>query len=152
MYKQRLEELLSQIILITELAELAAEADILSETKEGEASGPGSVTDPLKRPAATGSAQWSSLRFQDDKKPPTRSSSTASLAEENSIKEAMLDQVSLSPGEKPRQTLRAAPTAMKQEELNTSGLFRLKNLLDRWEEPVNKLDKVGLLWLNEYIF
>jgi len=183
-YKPKLEELLHDIIVITEIAELAAEADALvpppqddndkddddgardtnkeitdddndsdndnDEDDQGALSdiknkGPLEDTLCLRRPrAGFDMVRWASVTFDD------RSLSTESADDIVENVDPPPPPSSAVEASQPVDGMKNNPLGhsalMAQREVGssrslTSGVIKIKNLLDRWEEPVNKLDK-----------
>ena len=146
MYKPKLEEILNDIIIITEIAELAAEAESLPEDTENQYTAKQLVEANLKRRGQLSEVRWSSVKFQKDR---NRTSSVDSNGSSSVVGSTEKLDTSLFDSPVPKESeagfLKARPM-MERTSMSTrsSGLIRIKNLLDRWEEPVNKLDKVRL--------
>jgi hypothetical protein len=148
MYKPKLEEILNDIIVITEVAELAAEADNLEDDENSSVNKSQIVDANLKKRGALTQVRWSSVRF---KKKSTRSSmdsedEDASLNGSITREDSEEKRQQSVPSDKIPYEKRRNPTNSREiSRAASSGRLRIKNLLDRWDEPVNKLDKVRIL-------
>eukprot|EP00934_Nitzschia_sp_Nitz4_P008165 Nitzschia sp. Nitz4//scaffold56_size114212//30547//37556//NITZ4_003939-RA/size114212-augustus-gene-0.81-mRNA-1//-1//CDS//3329554673//8155//frame0 len=127
-YKPKLEQLLSEMIVITEMAELATEADILS----GRDFGPQKAKDK-KKPQI--SARWTNLR------PLNNSSGHSEDDDDASVDDDKVPNEDEPKRQMPRPSTSDGRMSMIRSDSNLSGIIRMKDLLDRWDEPVNKLDK-----------
>jgi hypothetical protein len=115
-YKPKLELILNDIILISEVADLAEEADLLPEDIEQETKKEMAQENRLKRRSNLNQVRWSSVRFQGK---------GSSLEDEGMF------------GDRPRDRFAGL-------DKDSSGRLRIKNLLDRWDEPINKSDRVSI--------
>lgn len=132
-YKPKLEEILNDIIVITEIAELGAEADNLPDDTEA-LNTKELVELNLNKRASLGGVHWSSVKFKSNRQ---RTDSDASSVVDASTN---VDSPAAEKTPKAPENLRARMSRMSTR--SSSSLLRIKNLLDRWEEPVNKLDQV----------
>ena len=139
-YKPKLEEILNDIIVITEIAELGAEADNLPDETGTQMNAKELVEENLKKRGRLTEVRWSSVKFQNHSRTDSDASSIV-------VDKADTSAGDISPlPELPRKVAGTPPRSFMTRNGTTSsrssGLIRIKNLLDRWEEPVNKLDKV----------
>lgn len=146
-YKPKLEEILNDIIVMTEIAELGAEADNLPDDTENQFNAKQLVEANLKRRGQLSEVRWSSVKFQKGAR--NRTSSTDSNASPSPVQPDSNADTSLQDSPVPEKESKdfnnpRSFVARTSYTSNSSGLVRIKNLLDRWEEPVNKLDKVRL--------
>lgn len=142
-YKPKLEEILNDIIVITEIAELGAEASVLP----GDKAQPDTkqlVEENLKKRGQLTKVRWSSLRFNEKSK--KDAADVASDTDDDSS--AAASAMKTAEENPPVRTLLARTSPMNS---SSSGLIRIKNLLDRWEEPVNKLDKASASSVNDIL-
>lgn len=138
-YKPKLELILNDIILISEVAELAEEAENLPEDIEQEAKKEMAQENRLKKRPALNQVRWSSVKFQgkgsnlgdeaDDPASPSPPSNDPSS--QGAPERAMFGDRS-----------RACFSDLGRD---SSGRLRIKNLLDRWDEPTNKSDRVSCI-------
>ena len=113
MFKPRLEKLLAEVVLVTELGSLAQQqAETVKESEH--------LPLDLNKPTLA-DAKWGSVRFYH-------------AASDESDEES--DTVSID--ESPK----AGRPHRPQLSTSLSGTFSITSLLERWEEPTNKLDKV----------
>jgi hypothetical protein len=138
-YKPLLEEILNDIIVMTEIAELGCEADNLPD--DGEALNIKELVDlSLKKRSQLSTVRWSSVRF---KTAPTRADSDVSdvldQMDGSSVEDSLSQEKTAKDTEIP---MKQAVRQHSSRRSSSAGLIRIKNLLDRWEEPINKLDKV----------
>eukprot|EP00980_Cylindrotheca_fusiformis_P002337 scaffold543_cov119-Cylindrotheca_fusiformis.AAC.4 len=138
-YKPKLEKILNDIIVVTEIAELGAEADSLPEEESTHVDTTKLVQENIIRRGQLSEVRWSSLKFNDS----TRDDLNDSTDDESSAAAsapagaaAVTEAKNKKPGDAPSRGLMARTSG-----INSSGTFKIRNLLDRWEEPVNKLDK-----------
>ena len=166
-YKPKLEDILNDIVVITEVAELASEASALStddlESEGGAAKLRAQTNSQSKR--GPNDVRWSAVKFKplktqrnksetteesedaDDDDDNDDASNTSSLSESNQVEAGSEEMVSQIP-------IRASP-AFAMSEIPTSGISvgsktsressKIRRLLDKWLEPMNKLDKVSLV-------
>jgi hypothetical protein len=144
-----LEEVLNDIIIISEVAELGAEADNLPDD-ENSVNTKNLVDANLKKRGQLSQVRWSSVRFNKE--------TLVRFDSDSSSVRGRLDSDSLpmpGKGESDEQTSETAAIGNKRKthdrtgslsrlDRDSSGQLRIRNLLDRWEEPVNKQDKVSL--------
>ena len=148
-YKPKLEEILHDIIVITEIAELGVEADVSFPDDEG--GEPMEATDLIELQqqqqarfdaprSRAGRVRWSSVKFNE----------TGPLEGIEDVDEldspAMTDTHFEVEGDEKNRRAEDSPMMRSRRTLppqksGSSGVIKIKNLLDRWEEPVNKLDK-----------
>jgi hypothetical protein len=111
-YKSRLEKLLADIVLLGEIAELAEEAECIIDMENAK----------LELPDQTSSTQKNRMRLGTN----DVTFDSGPDSDEESEDEGRI----------------AVSREMEQElERTKSGRFLIREQLDRWEEPVNKLDK-----------
>lgn len=137
-YKPKLEEILNDIIVVTEIAELGAEADTLPEDEGNQLDTKQLVHDNIIKRGQLSEVRWSSLKFNDK----TRED----LADTDDEASLGVPKKTDSGEQHPMRGLMARTSPM-----NTSSTFKIKNLLDQWEEPVNKLDKNSGSSLNDIL-
>eukprot|EP00980_Cylindrotheca_fusiformis_P002338 scaffold543_cov119-Cylindrotheca_fusiformis.AAC.5 len=144
-YKPQLEEILNDIIVITEIAELGAEASVLPDegplpdTKQ-------LLEESVKKRGQLTQVRWSSLRFnKEDKK------DAADATSESDDEMSAASNARKKSGEDPPPRSLLSRTARMNTSSSGSGLVKIKNLLDRWEEPVNKLDKASASSVNDIL-
>ena len=130
------------------MAELSEAADMV-EDSVGSVTKKEMLTESLRRRGQLSQVRWSSVRFKNDAETP--------LLEDHEGR-ARLDSVDdasiASPSTPPQPSWLAAkePSRMHPNNRNlselsreaSSGKLRIKNLLDRWDEPTNKSDRVSL--------
>ena len=160
-YKAKLEKILNNVILVSEVAELAAAADTLPDP-DGNVS---DSTPPANRRRGAGHVRWSSLKFEDRKKlrnaPQTVAQETFSDDSDGSDSESDSDSEdsdgSKIKGDDKNDKSKSKPGSMLDRRAETqfhksfSSLsldtstkhFKIKNQLGRWDDPLNKMDKVG---------
>lgn len=130
-YKPKLEEILNDIIIISEIAELAAEADLLAVEEEG-LSTERMIAANLKKRGQLSKARWSSVRFKKDKALDVSSD----VESDDGTSEPITPNLS-------GRHLQASESSKK---------IHIKNLLDRWEDPLsNKQSKVRFYKYMNYI-
>ena len=141
-YKPKLEDILHDVIIISEIAELAEEAEHLPEnthtfdTKE-------ILKEGLKatRKQSIAQVRWSEVRFH--KRDPSIASED-DIGDDKDTGSASSDPQQKSPSDPPRKTYESTsvgPRSGAKLERSRSGSIRIKNLLDRWDEPKNLSDK-----------
>jgi hypothetical protein len=149
-----LEEILNNIIIISEVAELAAEADNLTDEEES-VDTEQMISASLKKRGKLSQARWSSVRFKNDGQKDGRSrldsedttgahafsEHSRSLSEQSSEREHSSEQANDGGVAARRALLKSSSLSHSTKQL------RIKNLLDRWEDPLNKQDKV---WMDCY--
>ncbi|KAL3920631.1 MAG: hypothetical protein SGILL_003161 [Bacillariaceae sp.] len=130
-YKPRLEEILNDIVLVSEIAELSVESyniakEIGVEKKAKRYEPPTEIKGP-PTPSRTGSkVQWSAIKFEDGEDEPTETESQITDFDgDMSVKSAYYD--------------------------SNSSRIPLKDLLDRWQEPVSKKDKTFDVTVNDIL-
>lgn len=134
---------MNDIIVITEIAELGAEADTLPDDTENQFDARQLVETNLKRRGQLSQVRWSSVKFQKNLERSNSMDSGASSVGvttekvDSSLLDSPIPEQTATKTGNPRLFMARSTYASK-----SSGLIRIKNLLDRWEEPVNKLDKV----------
>jgi hypothetical protein len=131
-----LEEILSNIIIISEVAELAAEADNLTD-EEDSVNTEQMIAANLKKRGKLSQVRWSSVRFKEDGRSRLDSEETTGAhgSSEHSSEQANDDGVA---GRRGQNLHRSSSSS------DSTGQLRIKNLLDRWEDPLNKQDKVWM--------
>ena len=137
-YKPKLELILNDIILISEVAELAEEAENLPEDIEQEAKKEMAQENRLKK-RSLNQVRWSSVKFQgkgsrlgdEGDEPPSPPSPSTGPPSQGAARRAMF-------GDRSRDRFSGL-------ERDSSGRLRIKNLLDRWDEPTNKSDRVSCI-------
>jgi hypothetical protein len=143
-YKPQLEEILNDIIVITEIAELGAMAgDVPEEGTQVDTNQ--LVEESLKKRGQLTNVRWSSLRFDDKNRKESIGRDTDDESDDEADDE---DTKKNAEEEPPVRTLLARTSPMDS---SSSGLVKIKNLLDRWEEPVNKLDKSSASNVNDVL-
>lgn len=128
-YKSELEGLLNEIILLSEIAELAMEADRESSIEESTGK-----DDTVKRPTLS-KIRWKSLRF-DDK---TKQMDDGTLKSEIDVEEATDEESDDGEVVDELSGLHSLPRRSRQLKRHVSVI---KNQLDRWEEPIDKSNEV----------
>ena len=144
-----MEEILNDIIVITEIAELGAEADNLPDGDGTPMNAKELVEDNLKKRGRLPEVRWSSVKFQNRSRADSDASSILVDKGDNTNFADILPFPEMPrkvAGTPPRSFLARTGTSPSK----SSGLIRIKNLLDRWDEPVNKLDKVCDALANSY--
>lgn len=157
-YKPKLEEILSKIVVITEVAELAAEATDLSVDDADTSAG--DVTNSLvgghkKKRRQRNEVRWSTVQFQPLRLQRDRSESTEeSEIVTDGLSDSMseMDLIDVGSNDEGMElqtpyTLPSAPAPPPRRSTSmaskaSSEATRIRNLLDKWQEPMNKLDKV----------
>jgi small-conductance mechanosensitive channel len=135
-YKPRLKKILKDIVLVNEVADLAEEGDHIASTGEA----PDEPSDRRGGGSAlvkvAGSIKWSS----DETFGKENGVWNVHDDEASSVYES--DRSAASPFASPFTADRKDRMQRSQSlSRNLSGTIRIKNLLDRWEEPTNKLEK-----------
>lgn len=152
-YKPKLEEILNDIIVISEVAELAAEADLLSDENERK---------PTSGTRGKNLVRWGSVRFNQEN--PQRNRSETADSEDLQVKDQDDDdQSDEDAGDVMDEICTASENEEEEEEETDRGAdlnatrpdtpivessrkhFKIKNLLGRWDDPLNKMDKVCML-------
>jgi hypothetical protein len=128
-FKPRLEKILKDVVLLAEVADLAEEADTLQRDES------------FRRPEtkqSTASVQW--LHDSDD----PDGNEFYQTDSHHDANEEDLSGTESETIEKPS-AFKTSRRNLGAPELSRtgSGNFRVKDLLDRWEEPINKLDKTA---------
>ena len=181
-YKPRLEKILADMVLLTEVAELASEAEVLSET-----ACISSTILEKKRKGMMQNTKWSSIKQFDDTNVPRQSTSSDFGDLDTSTEKIDEDPPLIEPNQSMRDAANESLTSSDDEESAkgdsndesnddsddsstdskadsmgakvgnpatkkfrhasasislSTGTGRIKNLLDRWDEPANKADKV----------
>ena len=144
-YKPKLELILEDIIIIAEVAELAADAVDVNEEEDNLSASPKS-TFPQKRSKQRrtefGEARWASVKFKkgDVSRLDTERSQVEGDTEGD--KSDSEDEKDI-PEPTPLNRLPYEKRVLDKHRRNSmSGRQKIKNLLGRWEDPVNKMDKV----------
>lgn len=139
-YKPKLEEILNDIIVITEIAELGAEADNLPDDAGTQMNAKQLVDDNLKKRGRLTEVRWSSVKFHSRARADSDASSVLERTDTSSVGDASpVPGIARKMDDTPTRSFMARTSNMS---FRSSGHIRIKNLLDRWDEPVNKLDKV----------
>ena len=144
-YKPRLEEILNDIISIADVAELSGDADQIADTlgirkedsvEDFKKASAGVAVDLRKKKRPT-HVRWSSVKFssKDTKDTPT---SGGSVAGSENFDDASVDTGDASGSDTPN-----FPTSSFSS--FTSSHMAIKDLLIKWEEPVNSRDKVRVI-------
>ncbi|KAG7359816.1 mechanosensitive ion channel [Nitzschia inconspicua] len=132
-YKPRLEEILNDIILISEVADLSIESDNIAsvigvEKKERKYEPPTEIDTPeIPTVKRGGRIRWSSVKFEDASILRSGSQSLLQGDEDNTDTESKM-------------TDDGDSSEISFYDSNSSRI-PLKELLDRWQEPVSKKDK-----------
>jgi hypothetical protein len=121
------------------VAELAAEADSLPADDSTSIDTNHMVDAALKSRGSLNAVRWSSVKFKKDGKGRSRLDSEG---EEPSELDGSFDQADEGRTNDGRPLTVSRARSLSRIDRDSSGRLRIKNLLDRWEEPVNKLDKV----------
>jgi hypothetical protein len=138
-FKPRLEAILSEMILVTEVAALSEQAQIMSEMAEEDKGGEAPPA-PVETPKALrGDVRWGDIRALDDASPtpadteePEEEVLRVSGGSQLSGGEAAFDRSS---------AMKQAYNMRRGMSMNSSGSLRIKDMLDRWDVPVNKAEK-----------
>lgn len=136
-YKKRLEDILNDIILISEIAELSAESESIA-TMIGIKKEDINIEPPIEVKAATnqrmGRVRWSIVKFDGDCSNKSRSSS------------GMIDdgEDDGSDNEELESDDEDGGSEVKGGLYESSRRPYIKELLDKWEEPLSKRDQVSL--------
>jgi hypothetical protein len=125
-FKPRLEKILKDVVLLAEVADLAEEADALQRDE--------SFRKPETLRQSVAAVTW--LNDSDD---PDRNQFDKTNANEDDLSEATESEANDDPAALKSTSRFGAPELSR----TNSGSFRVKDLLDRWEEPINKLDKTA---------
>ena len=133
-----MEEILNNIIIISEVAELAAEADNLTD-EEDSVDTEQMIAANLKKRGKLSQARWSSVKFKKDGR--NRLDSEDTIGAHASSSEGSNEQANDGGVAGRKALLKAGSLSDSTKQL------RIKNLLDRWEDPLNKQDKV---WMDCY--
>jgi hypothetical protein len=120
-----LEKILKDVVLLAEVADLAEEADALQRDED--------FIRPETNKQSMASVTW--LNDSDD--PDDKTSSNNRDVNEDDSESETIEEPSAFKSASRRD--RFAPELSR----SSSGSFRVKDLLDRWEEPINKLDKTA---------
>lgn len=153
MFKPKLEAILSDIILISEVAALAAEADLLGEDQSVDSFE--EVEPKFEKQRSLPQVRWASVRFKRDSltqlskgsgdedilNGPATDVGSGSRAIPPSIGAPMVG----GGAEVPHAALGRDISAITATERSYQGRVKLKYLLDRWDEPKNKQDRVRSL-------
>ena len=143
---------MNDIIIITEIAELGVEASQLPDEIDKKKLNTKELVDlNVKKRGQLSHVRWSSVRFMtaERKRNDSEVSTDVSEEAEDSANETTDTDprkqfaTSKEEGSPAPQSL-LARTAFSSSRSDL-GLIRIKNLIDRWEEPVNKLDKVSCI-------
>lgn len=127
-YKPRLEEILNDIIMISEVAELSVEShNIAKEIGVEKKSKQYEPPKEIKAPLTASSVQWSTVKFEGGDDEPTETESQMTDLDGDASESAYYD--------------------------SNSSRIPLKDLLDRWQEPDSKKDKVNsdCLLMQEFV-
>lgn len=174
-YRPRLEKLLADILLITEVAEVASEADVIAKMTEEKNSSINEAVAEKKRAGMLSTVKWKSLKeFGGPSKSSSQDQSDSDLISSGSISlgasqsEAKSEDDELTDSNEsaggndasdsdadPSTTDNGVDDSAKLRSgggRSTSSAYvsasKIKRLLDRWEEPVSKGDKVRFNLLN----
>ena len=153
-YKPRLEIILADIVLITEVAELASEAEtIAAMTVEGHRSINEALTEK-KRTGMLSNSKWSSLMHfgsTSTGEDIVGQSGSSDLLMEQSDDDKDDDNDCSGESEEENNSESSSNSAMQHKSVSSVSSTRIKDLLDRWEEPRAKHDKVTALW-HRFVF
>jgi hypothetical protein len=122
------------------VAELAVEADSLPD--ESTSIDTNRMVDAaLKNRGTLNQVRWSSVKFKKDGQGRSRLDSEDEPSErDGSFDQA--DEVDEGMTNDGRPSTVSRARSISRIDRDSSSRLRMKNMLDRWEEPVNKLDKV----------
>jgi hypothetical protein len=138
-YKPKLELILNDIILISEVAELAEEAENLPEDIEQETKKEMAKENTLKK-RSLNQVRWSSVKFHgkgstrlgdEGDEPASPPSSRNGPPSQGAAQRGLF-------GDRSRDRFSGLAR-------DSSGRLQIKNLLDRWDEPTNKSDRVSCI-------
>jgi hypothetical protein len=146
-YKPKLEDILQDIIVITEIAELGAEADTLPDEGELLLDTKELVEDNIEGRSRVGIVRWSSVKFTDTDRADSDDGVMLEL-DRTMYASPVGDETKKTAAEGPHVRSQTPSTVYKS---GSSGLIKIKNLLDRWDEPVNKLDKTTESSVNDLL-
>ena len=137
-YKPRLEEILNDIILISEVAELSVEseniASVIGVQKRPRKEPPKEIQATKDFQQRTSRVQWSQVKF-DEGSTISRTNSESALDDESTASEAGSD----------------GDASEKYRYFDSSSSrIPIKDLLDKWEEPISKRDKVSLHFVDDF--
>jgi hypothetical protein len=147
MYKQRLEDILNDIIMISEIAELSVEAEsivnVLGIKPIGSFGEDAPSTEmethtPVKPRSAT--VQWSEVTFKQDDNTSLLGSDidlTERGTEKVDVEEEMYSEVMNDGGEDEEEA------DERTGFYDSSSHLPIMDLLDKWDDPVSKKNKVG---------
>jgi hypothetical protein len=121
---------LNEIILLSDIGELAMEANTEFSTEASTATDDGS----FKRPTIN-TIRWKSVKFDDERRP----IDTDSPKSENHV--ATVDKVS---GDDDAEGITGLRSLLRRSEQSKRHVAVVKNQLDRWEEPIDKSHEVSL--------
>jgi hypothetical protein len=131
-YKPRLEEILNDIILISEVAELSIEseniASVIGVEKRPRKEPPKEIQAAKNLQQRTSKIQWSQVKF-DEGSTISRTNSESAFDDESTASEAGTD---------------GDVSEKFRYYDSSSSRIPIKDLLDKWEEPISKRDKVSL--------
>jgi hypothetical protein len=142
-FKPRLEKLLADMVLVSEIADLAVEAAKLNEEEEMHPEKKSSTAKELAanmpRTMPT-KGLWSSVKFDKN------TASDGSEGEDEEEEEA--NQV---PEEPPKKGFEKSSQKSDRPHLSRSpsGSILFKSRLDKWDEPQSKLDKVNFCYSSQ---
>jgi hypothetical protein len=148
-YKPKLEKILNSIIIISEVAELAEEADHLPDEVHGatKIKATKTVERNVKRKSALTEARWQSVRFNEDNPSSSDMPGDSRLIPDRL--ESLEDIKDDTTAQRAHGSLPAPIVRMLSRD--ASGSLRIKNLLDQWEEPVNKADRVSWICIRFFV-
>jgi len=136
-FKPRLEKLLADMVLVSEIADLADEATKLSEEDfllDNNSSSAKDLVATLPRKTMPAKGLWSSVKFKETKL------SDSEGEDDDNDDDDKEEEANNQPPEEDQAT-HDRPMLKR----SSSGSFLFKNRLDKWEEPERKQDKVYLL-------
>jgi hypothetical protein len=137
-FKPRLEKILKDVVLLSEVADLAEEAEKLQSDREhlggnigGSSNEYGAIGPDRRNNRATSKMLAGSVTWEDE--------SSRSLGDPDALSPVQTGQKVPDP---PR-ALERTSSGNSSLSRSGSGHLNIRNLLDRWEEPINKLEKTS---------
>jgi hypothetical protein len=129
-FKPRLEKILKDVVLLSDVSDLAEEADSLQRDEN------------FIRPEQTNKPSMASVTWLNDSDDPDRNEFDKTSSNN---RDANADDSESETIEEPStfKSTNRRDAGFPELSRSGSGSFRVKDLLDRWEEPINKLDKTA---------